>query len=261
MKTTVTVPAYNAEGTLREAVDSALAQTVGELEVLVVDDGSRVPAEDVLAGLGDERLRVVRHERNQGLAAARNTAVAQVRTPLMSQLDADDLWEPGYLAAVLPCFEDPQVGLAYTDARILYADGRLEPYLTSHLDHPVDAFPALAERNPIAALTATMRTEAVRDVGGYARWLWGAQDYHLYLKLAAAGWRFAYVDRPLARYRWPEETGGMSSNARKVLLSDLKLFASFKLRHPLLPGPGRRVVQLAASLPKRLAYDLTKGRR
>ena len=258
MLTTVTIPAFNAEETLRESVASALAQTVPDLEVLVVDDGSRIPAAEALSGLDDERLRVVRHERNRGLSAARNTALAEVRAPLISQLDADDAWEPGYLEAVLPCFEDSAVGLAYTDARIVYEDGSVGPYLTSHLDHPVDTFPELSRTNPIAALTATMRTEAVRGVGGYASWLWGGQDYHLYLKLAAAGWRFAYVDRPLARYRWPEDTGGMSSNARKVLLSDLKLFTAFKLRHPLLPGPGRRVAQLLAALPKRIAYDMLR---
>ena len=258
MLTTVTIPAFNADDTLREAVASALGQTVADLEVLVVDDGSRVPAADLLDRLGDERLRVVRHERNRGLSAARNTALAEARAPLISQLDADDAWEPDYLEAVLPCFGDPQVGLAYTDARIVYADGRVEPYLTSHLNHPVDSFPELSRINPIAALTATMRTDAVRGVGGYASWLWGGQDYHLYLKLAAAGWRFAYVDRPLARYRWPEETGGMSSNARKVLLSDLKLFTGFKLRHPLVPGPGRRIAQLCAALPRRVLHDLLR---
>jgi glycosyltransferase involved in cell wall biosynthesis len=245
--TTVTMPAYNADDTLVAAVQSALAQTLGDLEVLVVDDGSKRPAADVLAGVHDPRLRIVRHDRNRGLSAARNTAVAHVRTPYLSQLDADDLWEPGYLEAVLPCFADSAVGLTYTDARVLRADGTLTPYLTSHLSHPIDRFPELARRNPIAALTVTARTAAVRDVGGYAAWLWGDQDYHLYLKLAIAGWRFAYVDRPLAIYRWPDDTGAMSSDHRRVVLGDLKLFAAFTLRHPLTRGPGRRTLALAAS--------------
>jgi glycosyltransferase involved in cell wall biosynthesis len=250
-RTTVTIPAHDAEATIAEAVESALGQTVEDFELLVVDDGSTVPVADVLADLHDERVRIVRHERNRGLSAARNTALAAVRTPLISQLDADDLWEAGYLEAVLPRFEDPGIGLTYTDAIIVHADGRREPYLTSHLSHPIDRFPELAARNPVAALTATMRTDAVRAVGGYAGWLWGGQDYHLYLKLAAAGWRFAYVDRALARYRWPDEHGGMSSDERRVIVNDLKLFAGFKLRHPLTPGPGKRLVELALKLARR----------
>jgi len=255
------MPAYNADDTLLAAVQSALAQTVGELEVLVVDDGSARPAADVLADVHDPRLRIVRHERNRGLSAARNTAVAQVSTPYLSQLDADDLWEPDYLEAVLPRFEDPRVGLTYTDARILRADGTLEPYLTSHLTHPIDRFPELARRNPIAALTVTARTGAVRAVGGYAGWLWGAQDYHLYLKLAVAGWRFAYVDRPLAIYRWPLDTGGMSSDDRRVVLGDLKLFTVFTLRHPLTRGLGRRALASAAIAAKRYTPVLSPAAR
>jgi cellulose synthase/poly-beta-1,6-N-acetylglucosamine synthase-like glycosyltransferase len=259
--TTVTVPAYNADETLQEAVESALAQTVVDLEVLVIDDGSRVPAADVLADVRDERLRVIRHDRNRGVAAARNTGLAAVRTPLFSQLDSDDLWEPEYLESVLPRFDDPGVGLTYTDARILHADGRLEPYLTSHLEHPIDRFPELAWVNPIAALTATFRTDAVRAVGGYARWLRVSEDYHLYLKLAAAGWRFAYVDRPLARYRWPDEHGGTSSNRRRLHAANLKLFTALKLRHPRLPGPGRRALHLAVTFPRTVAWETVRRRR
>jgi len=160
-------------------------------------------------------------------------------------LDPDHEPSPYLLERVLGYFEDPSVGVTYTDARVIRADGTIEPYLTSGDAHPIDSFPELARRNPIAALTATLRTDAVRSVGGYARWLWGGQDYHLYLKLAAAGWRFAYVDRPLATYRWPDDHGGMSSDTRRVILNDLKLFAAFKLRHPFIPGPGRRVMGLA----------------
>ena len=177
MRTTVTIPAFNADATLRQAVESALAQTVEALEVLVVDDGSRTPAVEILADLRDERLRILRHDRNRGLSAARNTALAAVRTPLLSQLDADDAWDAGYLEAVGPCFEDPDVGVTYTDARVIRADGTIEPYLTSGDAHPIDSFPELARRNPIAALTATLRTDAVRSVGGYARWLWGCFLY------------------------------------------------------------------------------------
>jgi glycosyltransferase involved in cell wall biosynthesis len=255
------MPAFNAESTLAQAVESALAQTVGDLEVLVVDDGSAVPAAEVLADIRDDRLRIVRHDRNRGLSAARNTALAAVTTPFMSQLDADDLWEPDYLESILPCFENGEIGLTYTDARILYENGETAPYLTSGLDHPIDTFPELARRNPIAALTVTARTEAVRAVGGYASWLWGAQDYHLYLKLAAAGWRFAYVDRPLGLYRWPDERGAMSSDLRKVILTDLKLFTAFKLRHPTIPGPGRRAIELAGQAARRHTPVLSPAAR
>jgi len=74
-------------------------------------------------------------------------------------------------------------------------------------------------------------------VGGWAGWLRSVEDWNLYMRLAAAGWRFAYVDRRLARYRWPQPDRGLSYDTvrleRWVRLSLL----SFTLRHPGVPGP------------------------
>ena len=239
--TTVMIPAFNAEGTVHESVRSALAQTEGRLEVVVVDDGSDIPVGEVLGDVRDDRLRIIRHQRNRGLSAARNTALRAARAPLVSQLDADDLWEPGYLEAVVGQFEDPAIGLTYTNVSILgHPDGHTN-YIFDPSVHPMDRFPKVAEQNPVPALTATMRTDAVRRVGGYAGWLWAAQDYHLYLRLIAAGWRFAYVDRQLARYRWPSPERGMSYDRRRHELDELKMWLGFVARHPRTPGPRRQV--------------------
>ncbi len=234
------MPAFDAEATIRESVASALAQTVPELEVVVVDDGSRFPVAEVLADLRDPRLRILRHDRNRGTSTARNTALSAARAPLVSQLDADDLWEPDYLESILPCFDDPVVGLAYANAATIGSE-RYPTLIRDTSPHPIDRFPELAADNPIPALTATMRTDAVRAVGGYARWIWGVEDYHLYLKLSKAGWRFAFVDRPLARYRWPEPERGRSHDAARMHRNLLKLWVAFAVRHPFTAGSGRQI--------------------
>jgi glycosyltransferase involved in cell wall biosynthesis len=241
VQTTVLMPAYRAEATIREAVESALAQTIGDLELIVVDDASPVPVREALDGIDDRRLRIVRRERNGGPGAARNTALRLARAPLVSQLDADDAWEPDYLEHVLPRLEDPDVGLVYTNAEILGHPTGHHTYIFDPDPHPIDRFPKLAEQNPVPALTATMRTDAVRAVGGYAAWLPMAQDYHLYLKLARAGWRFSYVDRKLARFRWPEPTRGRTYDRRRHELYELRMWMAFALRHPRTPGPRRQV--------------------
>ena len=240
-RTTVMVASYQAEATLRGAVESVLRQTVGDLELIVVDDASRVPVAEVLEDVSDSRLRVIRHARNRGLSAARNTALGAARAPLVSQLDADDLWEPDYLESVLPCFGDPGVGLVYTNCTILGHPGGRWDYISDPSVHPMHDFPKIAEQNPVPCPTATMRTAAVRDIGGYARWLRQCQDYHLYMRLARAGWRFAYVDRLLASYRWPEPGRGMSYHARRHELWQHAMFASLVVRHPRTPGPRRQV--------------------
>jgi glycosyltransferase involved in cell wall biosynthesis len=240
-RTSVILPVYNAEETLRESVESALAQTVGDFELIVVDDASTVPAADVLEGIDDHRIRMIRLEQNRGVAAARNFAIGKARAPLLSQLDADDAWEPRYLEAILPCFESERVGLAYANATVL-GNPDFSTYVADRKAQPVSGFPALAEGNPIPATTVTMRADAVRAVGGYARWFWAGSDYHMYLKLAAAGWDFAYVDELLARYRAPDITGGMTSKRSRAARSELKMWIGFSLRHPRLPlGRHRRI--------------------
>jgi glycosyltransferase involved in cell wall biosynthesis len=148
-RTSVLMPALDAEATIVEAVESVLAQTVGELELIVIDDGSRVPVAEALAGVRDERLRIVCRRRNGGIARARNSGLRFARSPLVSQLDADDLWEPDYLESVLGCFEDPDVGLAYANATILHHPDGHEDYIGDPSIHPRDRFPELAEANPI----------------------------------------------------------------------------------------------------------------
>jgi glycosyltransferase involved in cell wall biosynthesis len=253
-KTSVIMPAYRAGATIAESVRSALAQTVEELEVIVVDDGSPEPMSEALSEISDPRLRIIRHERNRRAPAARNTALRAARAPLVSQLDADDLWHPDYLENVLGAFEDPGIGLTYTNAHIEGHPFGHDTYIWEPSVHPMDRFPKIAEQNPVPALTATMRTDAVRRVGGYAEWLWVCDDYHLYMKLARAGWRFAYVHRKLATYRWPAPTRGQSYDRDAAERDELKMFAGFVLRHPLTPGPRRQV-------RTRFKRELAKRRR
>jgi cellulose synthase/poly-beta-1,6-N-acetylglucosamine synthase-like glycosyltransferase len=235
------MPAYDAEETIRGSVASVLAQTVPDLELVVVDNASRIPVREVLADVRDPRLRIVRLKRNLGVPGGRNAALRRARAPLVSQLDADDEWEPDYLEHVLPCFDDPAVGLAYTNTHIVGHPTGHDDYIGDPSVHPMHDFPKIAEQNPIPCPTATIRTVAARGVGGYAPWQWMVEDYHMYLKLARAGWRFAYVHRQLARYRWPSAASGMSARRREQELYELLCFATFALRHPLTPGPRRQV--------------------
>jgi glycosyltransferase involved in cell wall biosynthesis len=237
---TITTPAYNGETTLRESVDSALAQTFTDFELVVVDDGSRIPVTEVLAGIDDPRLRIVRHPVNRGLGAARMTALAEARSPLIAHLDADDRYEPEFLEALVPCLDDPAVGLAYPQVKVFGDDDHL--YIDDPERHPVDRFPELALRNPIPNFTVVRRS-ALEDVGGYATFAWGAMDWYLYMRLAATGWRFAYVDRVLAHYRWSDLS--MSRDWDNVQRSALQVLTRFMLHHPFVRGPHRPAAALA----------------
>jgi glycosyltransferase involved in cell wall biosynthesis len=229
--------AYAAEATLPATVASVLAQTVDDFELIVADDVSPMPVAEVLAGIDDPRLRIVRRARNGGTGHARNSALAIARAPVLCQLDADDLWEPRFLEAMLPELDRPGVGVAYCNVTILgHPDGHTD-YIGDPSIHPRDRFPELSEANPVPCPTAVMRADAVRAVGGYTGWLRAVEEWHLYMRLAIAGWRFAYRHEQLARYRWPTADRGLSFDTRRMERWGMVALADIAVRHPTVPGP------------------------
>jgi glycosyltransferase involved in cell wall biosynthesis len=244
-QTTVLMAAHNSHATVRESVESVLAQTVPGVRVVVADDRSSPPIAEALRDIGDPRLRVVRHEGRPGPSAARNTALRLARTPFVSQLDSDDVWHPGYLENVLPRFDDPGVGLVYANVNIRsHPDGR-DVAITDTSAHPVYRFPRMCDACEIPSATPTMRREAVLAVGGYTERLLHTGDYNLYLKLAQAGWRFDYVDMPLATYTWPSAASGLSFDKKGVKWDELKMWLEFSLRHPATAGVWRKTARMA----------------
>ncbi len=236
------MPAYNADATIAAAVASALAQSLGDVEVIVADDASSSPAAAALTEFSDDaRLRIVRRPRNGGVSAARNSALAVARAPLVAQLDADDLWRPDHLEHLVPCFADPAVGLAYANVDIVgfagsdrwiaerTPDDGLPSWISDRSDHPVNDLRRLYRGNPIPAPAVVMRTVALRDVGGYPQWLGVGEEYYVYIRLRRANWRFAYVDRRSATYHWPEPGRGATFNARRNAREEAKLFAVLSL--------------------------------
>ena len=108
----VIIPAWNRAREVCRAIDSALAQTLPPLEVIVVDDGSTDETPEVLARYGD-RIRVVRQS-NQGVAAARNAGIAVARGELLAFLDSDDVWLPRKLELQVARLDaDPELGLVH----------------------------------------------------------------------------------------------------------------------------------------------------
>jgi glycosyltransferase involved in cell wall biosynthesis len=107
----VLVPVYNKAHYLRRSIDSVLAQTFADFEVVLVDDGSTDNSADVVRTYTDPRIRLVQQP-NAGVGAARNRALAESCAPMVALLDADDFWEPGFLAAMMTlAAQHPDAGL------------------------------------------------------------------------------------------------------------------------------------------------------
>lgn len=122
-KVSVIIPTYNRSGMVREAVGCALGQTFGDLEVVVIDDGSTDDTRSVIEAIGDSRIRYF-YKENGGCASARNYGLRQCSTEYIAMLDSDDLWPADFLETMLARLESqPEYGAAYSLISARYPDG------------------------------------------------------------------------------------------------------------------------------------------
>jgi len=188
----VVIPAWNAAAHIRTALDSVFAQTRAPAQVVVVDDGSPNGAAliQALEPYGD-RVTLL-HQANAGPAAARNTGVHACTTQWVAFLDADDHWLPEKMQRQLALAEgDARAGLLHGCARANL------PRLPKELD-----FATLWRRNRICTSMTVVRRSAFEQLGGFdaSPQLVGAEDYHLWLRIAHAGWRVLAVPELIGHY-------------------------------------------------------------
>jgi glycosyltransferase involved in cell wall biosynthesis len=125
----VIIPTYNRSRLVVEAVDGVLRQTVRDVEVIVVDDGSTDDTKALIESIVDKRVRYF-YKQNGGVSTARNLGLKHVTGGYVCFLDSDDLWPPNFLEIMLDALgKNPDYGAAYCARTILYPDGtKLESY-------------------------------------------------------------------------------------------------------------------------------------
>jgi len=203
----VIIPAYNAEAFIVDTVNSALAQTFKDLEIIVVDDGSKDGTVAALATFGD-RIRV-HQQANGGVAKARNTGVALATGTWVAFLDADDLWLPTKIERQLDCAQ--AAPMIYTDRLNIGARGDL-PELQSVVTpmHDGDVFvPLLREGNFITNTSVMIQRDLFEKLGGFYTGLNGTEDWDLWIRVAERH-PIALVPEPLVKYRF--HGGSISKN-------------------------------------------------
>jgi glycosyltransferase involved in cell wall biosynthesis len=196
----VVIPAYNAARTIPATVRTVLDQTVADLEVIVVNDGSTDTTADVARSLDDGRVRVLSQE-NSGHAAARNAGLGAAFGQYVAFLDADDLWLPHKLERQLEVLKaHPDVRALSSSAVIV--DDLLRPlFVASSPDGRNELLDVLCFRG-LAAFMDTLIAERalIERIGGFDPSLIILQDWELAIRLARAGELYSISD-PLALYR------------------------------------------------------------
>jgi glycosyltransferase involved in cell wall biosynthesis len=212
----VVIPCYNHGRFLGAAIESVLGQGRCRPEVVVVDDGSSDDTARVAARYGG--VRCVRR-RNQGLAAARNAGLDATHAPYVVFLDADDRLLPGALVVGAAALEArPDAGFAVGRHRRIAVDGRPLP-LRPHPRVDGDHYASLIRRCWIAMPATVMhRRTALDAVGRFDPALRHAEDYDLYLRVAA---RFPIVDHHTEVAEYRQHAGTLSREAAPMLRATL----------------------------------------
>jgi glycosyltransferase involved in cell wall biosynthesis len=206
----VIIPAFNADAYVHDAVNSALAQTHPDIEVIAVDDGSTDTTGTLLDAYGP-RIRVVRQS-NSGVAAARNAGLRIASGSWVAFLDADDVWAPDKIAIQLATIGDHR--WSYTDrfnvderSRLLSRQSDITPMPDG------DVFvPLLMRGNFITLSSVLIRRSIVEACGGFHD-DGLCEDWDLWLRVSQQH-RVRYVREPLLNYRFTPT--GLSSNHRAM---------------------------------------------
>jgi glycosyltransferase involved in cell wall biosynthesis len=214
----VVVPAFNAEETIRETLESVSRQSYEHLEIIVVDDGSTDGTCDVVEALRarDSRLRLIR-QANGGVGAARNAGIAAASGKYIAPIDADDVWEPEKTDSQVAVLEEwgDSAGFAYCWTRLISEDGELRSCQPRCVAEG-RVFLALFFRNFTHNASSPMfRAAVLREVGGYATreeqgGAQGCEDWELCLRVAER-YEVCLAPKYLVNYRVRE--AGMSCNA------------------------------------------------
>jgi glycosyltransferase involved in cell wall biosynthesis len=183
-RVSVVIAAYNVAPFIAEAVRSALAQTYGDFELIVVDDGSMDRTAEIVESIQDPRLRLIRLPHGSATIAV-NTALATARGEYLGFLDGDDRWLPTKLEKHVAFMDaHPEVELTFSWSRIVDESGADTGNRAQRWTGPI-SFPELLVDNVIANGSAVvLRTEVFRAVGMYDTGLRGCYDLDCWLRIA-----------------------------------------------------------------------------
>lgn len=251
----IVVPVYNSAPFIAATLESVIAQSFCDWEMVVVDDGSPDAAAVIVEEFcrRDPRIRLVQ-QANQGVANARNSGLAKTdpRTEFVIFLDSDDMWQPAALATLLATLEaQPQAAGAHSIARTV--DERGEPFQPGMAEKILRQRRAVVgryvEEMPLSAPTTfnsllvscwivtpgacLLRRSFLERTGGFRQAMASTEDWDLWLRLARLG-DLVFVDQVLLDYR--RHAGSISANHRRMCESQANLFKTLQRDPALTPA-------------------------
>src|SRR5579872_6391964 len=256
----VVIPAYLVTPYIATTLDSVLAQTFQDFEIIVVNDGSP-DSEQLEKVLEPYRSRIIYlRQENQGPSSARNTGIHKSRGEYIALLDADDLWNPEHLAAQLTVLKtDPSADMIYADARI-FGDGPESGRTVMELcpSQGEVTFERLVTRQCVVHICVCLiRRNILFRAGLFDPAFRAAEDADLWLRIVMHGGRICYQKRVLGQYR--RRGDSLSADPVPMIESYLNVLAKTALA-PNLSATQREVIE-EQILRERMQLELEKGKR
>ena len=229
----VITPAYNVADFIGDTLNSVLAQTFTDYEIIVINDGS--PDTEALEKvLAPYMARIVYlKQENRGVSAARNTGIKAARGSLIAFLDGDDTWLPHYLETQVTRIQaDPTIDVLYPNV-IMFGDSpeNGEEFMTLFPSNGAVTFERLLLQECNVSNCSIARRETIMRAGLFDESLRSVEDFDLWLRVIKHGGRIAYHREVLARYR--RRAGSLTANPIWLSEHILKVLTKVKQRQDL----------------------------
>lgn len=194
-KVSIVIPTYNRAYCINRAIESVLAQTYRDFEIIVVDDGSTDNTYEVIQGFKDERIKYIKHSHNKSESAARNTGIKNSLCEYIAFQDSDDEWLPEKLERQMMMAEEAgdEVGVIYSQYRRVLEDGR--DFIIPHDGIPMvdgDIQKMLLESCIVGMPTTIVRRNCFERVGLFDESIHCCTDWDMWLRISG-DYKFAYL--------------------------------------------------------------------
>lgn len=219
----IVLPTHNRPEMLLRALRSVVSQTYDNIEVIVVDDHSDRPAQEVVDTIGDSRIRCIRNEQCVGGSMARNVGIGHAKGEWVAFLDDDDEFLPEKIAHQVRCAATSDVSclaVIYCNTVVVDDHGRFCRY--GAVGPKGNALREHLLRNVAPLPTAMVKRKVLLEVGGFKDLICG-QEYELWLRILERGYGVDYCPEPLLRVH--EHSGARISNAGRVVEGLVRLHA------------------------------------
>jgi len=222
---TIVIPTHNGEAYIGQAIESVLNQTYANFEIVVVNDAG-CDVEPVVRKLNNcGKITYIRHDRNRGLAASRNTAIRQARYKYVSYLDDDDIYYPDHLETLVQGLEKERCEVAYSDACRAHQQLRGTQLVTIHRDIPYSCDfdkDRILIGNFIPVLCIMHERRCFEKAGTFDPGLTTHEDWDLWIRFSQL-FRFAHLPRVTCEFSWRTDGATMSSHNQPDFLRTLDI--------------------------------------